>query len=193
MNYLAHFYLSGDNPAIAAGNFLADLLQNREVALLPEGIQQGVRLHRKIDTFTDNHVLVRQAIRRLHADHHKYAPVIVDVWYDYILATNWALYSPQPLQEFANGMYDAVLEFQEIIPARVLQQVQGMIRDNWLTKYASIDGIRDTFFRMSRYVSKPEWLDGAADRLVVERPVLETEFHVFFPELQRFVRAQRQG
>ncbi len=190
MNFLAHFYLSSHDPALTAGNFLADLLQNREVALLPEAVQEGVRLHRQIDTYTDNHLLVRQAIHRLHEKHHKYSPVIVDVWYDYILANNWPLYSDRPLQQFANEMYDAVLGFQDVIPGRVQKQVHGMIRDNWLVKYASIEGIRDTFYRMSRYVSRPEWLDGAADRLLSEQPQLETEFSVFFPELRNYVAAQ---
>ncbi|MCB0606936.1 MAG: DUF479 domain-containing protein [Lewinella sp.] len=190
MNFLAHFFLSCDQPDLAVGNFLTDLLRNKEVRQLPDEVQKGVKLHRQIDTYTDNHPIVRQAIHRLYPHHHKYAPVIVDIWYDYVLANNWSTYSDQHLQGFADDMYKNVLDAFEIIPDRVRRQVTGMIEDNWLTKYAHIEGIRDTFDRMGRYVTKPEWLAGAADHLLEELPALEEEFRVFFPELSSYVADQ---
>ena len=89
MNHLAHFVLSGDDDDLAIGNFLADFITNRQLPDFTEGVQRGIHLHRAIDAFTDAHPVVKQSTKRLHPFHHKYSPVIVDVYYDFLLAKNW--------------------------------------------------------------------------------------------------------
>jgi acyl carrier protein phosphodiesterase len=89
MNHLAHFVLSGDDTDLAIGNFVADFITNRQLPDFTEGVQRGIWLHREIDAFTDAHPVVKQSTKRLHPFHHKYSPVIVDVYYDFLLAKNW--------------------------------------------------------------------------------------------------------
>nr|WP_290937503.1 hypothetical protein [Haliscomenobacter sp.] len=100
MNFLAHFFLSGDDPALMTGNFLADFISNREVNELPEEIRRGIVLHRQIDQYTDAHEAVRQSIQRLYPRHRKYAPVLVDVYYDYFLIHNWAQFTTEDFAAF---------------------------------------------------------------------------------------------
>ena len=89
MNHLAHFVLSGNDADLAIGNFVADFITNRQLPHFTEGVQRGIWLHREIDAFTDAHPIVKQSTKRLHPFHHKYSPVIVDVYYDFLLAKNW--------------------------------------------------------------------------------------------------------
>jgi acyl carrier protein phosphodiesterase len=89
MNHLAHFVLSGGDADLAIGNFVADFITNRQLPDFSAGVQRGIWLHREIDAFTDSHPIVKQSTKRLHPFHHKYSPVIVDVYYDYLLAKNW--------------------------------------------------------------------------------------------------------
>jgi acyl carrier protein phosphodiesterase len=89
MNHLAHFVLSGGDADLAIGNFVADFITNRQLPDFTEAVQRGIRLHREIDAFTDAHPIVKQSTKRLHPFHHKYSPVIVDVYYDFLLAKNW--------------------------------------------------------------------------------------------------------
>lgn len=89
MNHLAHFVLSGGDADLAVGNFVADFITNRQLPDFTEGVQRGIQLHRAIDTFTDAHPIVKRSTKRLHPFHHKYSPVIVDVYYDFLLAKNW--------------------------------------------------------------------------------------------------------
>jgi acyl carrier protein phosphodiesterase len=89
MNHLAHFVLSGGDADLAIGNFVADFITNRQLPTFSAGVQRGIWLHREIDAFTDAHPIVKQSTKRLHPFHHKYSPVIVDVYYDYLLAKNW--------------------------------------------------------------------------------------------------------
>ncbi len=48
MNYLAHLYLSGENPEIRFGNFIGDAIKRNQFLQLPENISAGVLLHRKM-------------------------------------------------------------------------------------------------------------------------------------------------
>ena len=54
MNYLAHIYLSGGDPEVTVGNFMADAVKGKDYQNYSEGIQRGIILHRAIDTFTDS-------------------------------------------------------------------------------------------------------------------------------------------
>ena len=66
MNHLAHAFLSPLNDAqILVGNLSADWIKGRARRSLPEGIQLGMDLHRRIDVFTDTHPLVAQSADRL--------------------------------------------------------------------------------------------------------------------------------
>ena len=89
MNYLAHIYLSGDDdPLLKIGNFIADSVKGKAFKKYPQAIQNGIKLHREIDTFTDSHPIVFESKHRLFKKSRHYSSVIVDVLYDHFLAKN---------------------------------------------------------------------------------------------------------
>ena len=49
MNYLAHAYLSFNDPDILIGNMISDHVKGKKKFDLPEKIQRGITLHRNID------------------------------------------------------------------------------------------------------------------------------------------------
>src|ERR1700741_2833759 len=100
MNFLAHIYLSGNDEDVIMGNFMGDFVTGRHYEGLNAGMIKGVELHRKIDEFTDTHPVVQQSKERLYKNYHKYAPVIVDIFYDHFLAANWSKYSNIELEKF---------------------------------------------------------------------------------------------
>ena len=53
MNYLAHIYLSGNDPDLIFGNFIADAVPGKQYKNYSNRIQEGIILHREIDSFTD--------------------------------------------------------------------------------------------------------------------------------------------
>ena len=52
MNYLANLYLSGNNEDVLIGNFIADSVKGSKYKDYTSKIQQGILLHRQIDTHT---------------------------------------------------------------------------------------------------------------------------------------------
>ena len=55
MNFLAHAYLSFNEPEIWVGNMISDFVKGQKKLEYPEGIQTGIQIHRNIDEFTDTH------------------------------------------------------------------------------------------------------------------------------------------
>lgn len=192
MNFLAHFYLSGDDDSLRVGNFLGDYLRNTQVQQLPERMQAGVQLHRDIDSYTDQHPEVLKGVRRLYKRHSKYAPVIIDIFYDYLLSVNWPNYSDQPLEAFRQEVYDSLKRHLHLMPAPVNGYVPRMIADDWLATYGSHNGLAHTFRRLRQRTSKPKLINGAVESLASDFPSLNEEFNRFFPDIIAFVRRTQQ-
>ena len=49
MNYLAHAFLSFDDPELLVGNMISDFVKGKQKFGYPSGIQEGIALHRAIE------------------------------------------------------------------------------------------------------------------------------------------------
>lgn len=190
MNFLAHLFLSGGNDDLLVGNFLADYLSNEQVRRYPAPIQEGVRLHRAIDSYTDKHPEVLKGVRRLYEAHGKYAPVVIDVFYDYLLSVNWLRYSAQPLPEFCREAYGVLADHLDIMPPGLQRHLPMMIADNWLQSYGSHNGLAIAFSRMKMRASRPKYLDGALESLILHFEALNEEFNAFFPDVIEYAQGE---
>ncbi len=188
MNFLAHLFLSGGRENLIVGNFLGDFLKNKEVALLPEHVREGIRLHRQIDSFTDAHPMVLQSARRLRPVHGKYSPVILDVFHDFILAKNWQTYSVERLESFAAETYEILKKNIGLMPPFLQERLPRMIADDWLVRYGTEDGLAFTFTRLKTRTSVPALLDNAVASLKKDYPDFEAEFNAFFPDVLAFTK-----
>lgn len=182
MNFLAHLFLSKHDEELLVGNFIGDFVRKSEDKNFSEGIQRGIELHRKIDTFTDNHPIVRQGTRLLHSRHHKYAPVLLDVYYDFLLTKNWQAFSNQQLQDFTQNVYKILETYLPIMPPVLQHRLPLMIADNWLVQYGKLEGLQFTFNRMKRRASEPSHFDDAVETLQLHLEPLNEGFQRFFPE-----------
>ena len=75
--------------------------------------------------------------------------MIVDIWYDYLLANNWKRYSGESLDDFCQGVYDILERRMSDLPVKLQQRVPRMIEHQWLQAYGTDAGIRYTFKRLS--------------------------------------------
>ena len=187
MNFLAHLFLSCEQEELLVGNFLADLIKNRNLESYSAGIQEGVQLHRKIDQFTDQHPLVIQGVHRLHPYHRKYASVIVDVFYDYLLVKNWALYTEEEFIPFTKRVYAILEKYKPIMPLKIQIRLSNMLDGDWLIGYGQYEGLAFTFDRMQYRLSKPEYLQGVIENLQRFETDFDQEFRAFFPDVITYV------
>jgi len=186
MNFLAHIYLSGNNEEIAIGNFIADSVRGRKYKVFPLEIQKGILLHRRIDTYTDAHVIFRKSTKRLHMNYSHYAGVIVDIFYDHFLAKNWNEYSNITLKHYIQRFYSSLEEHYSILPERIKQLMPHMISGNWLLSYAEIDGIQRVLDGMNKRTQNRSKMHLATKELKEHYHEFENEFKVFFKDLIKY-------
>ena len=190
MNFLAHLFLSGTPGSatyadVLVGNFIADSVPGRQLENYPPAVQAGIRLHRAIDTFTDQHPVVRRSTQRLRAaGYGKYAGVISDMFLDHFLARQFTEFSPENLPDFARRVY-ALLQAREAeMPPRVQQMLYYMVQYNWLLGYAETAGIARALGGLSRRASAGSGMETAATELVANYAAYEADFREFFPQLR---------
>ncbi|WP_108802615.1 ACP phosphodiesterase [Aquimarina sp. Aq107] len=188
MNFLAHIYLSGEDQELKIGNFIADSVKGKKFAQFPERIQQGITLHRKIDSYTDSHPIVRESVLRLFPKYGHYSTVIVDILYDHYLAVYWSDYSKIPLDKYVSDFYTLLQEYYEVLPKRVQDFLPYMFRDNWLLSYATIPGIGRILYQMNHRTKNKSKMNFAVVELEQYYNEFEKEFRSFFEELELFTK-----
>ncbi len=180
--------MSFGDEEVSIGNFIADSILGNRYKHLPEKVQQGIQLHREIDTYTDAHPVYRQSSKRLHKNHSHYSRVIVDVFYDHFLAAHWPRYSEETLGEFAENFYTLLKGHYDILPEPTKHLLPYMIRDNWLVNYASVEGIDRVLNGLYRRTGKKSNMDRAKDDLLKHYDLFGEEFSLFFTDLIIFSR-----
>lgn len=187
MNYLAHIFLSGDNDEIIVGNFIGDYVKGYEFNAFSPMIRKGIILHRHIDSFTDKNIIVKLSKSRLMSKYHKYAGIIIDIFYDHFLIALWDQYSPMPLNDYVIHVHGILRRFYEILPDGVKLILPSFIKNNWIQKYSTVDGVREILDRMSERTTLPDETDYAVEVLHKDHDKFEKEFSTFFPALMKYV------
>ena len=168
------------------GNFIADHVKGKQVLLYSEMIQKGIQMHRDIDQFTDHHPIVKQSKERLYPKYHKYAAVIVDMFYDHLLARNWSDYSPIQLRSFASSSYQVLNAKAEQFPEKSRRFLYYMSKYDWLSDYAQIEGIGQALNGLAQRTRFESKMEEAIHDLQSDYTLYKKEFDLFFPELCKY-------
>lgn len=188
MNYLAHLFLSCSDESIMIGSFLTDFLNKKETEALPEKFHAGVTLHRQIDSFTDQHPSVLQAVHLLQPYHSKYASVIIDVFYDYFLIHNWEKFSQESFEAFRQRIYQVLIDYLATMPKKIQPRVINMVEGDWLKSYGEVSGVLYAIDRLRNRASRPELMANADQSLENEKARLNASFMSFFPDVLDLAR-----
>ncbi len=190
MNFLAHIYLSGEPGPLMIGNFIADFVKGKQMERYAPEIQEGIRLHRKIDAFADSHPIVKQSTARFKPCYQRYASVVIDVVYDHFLAKNWQLYSPVPLNTFVSDVHAYLFKHYFTLPNRVKGFLPFLIKSRRLENYQHIWGIERSLSIMSNHSSLPAQSECGIKIMTEQYKELNEEFIVFFEEMRKMVNAE---
>jgi acyl carrier protein phosphodiesterase len=191
MNYLAHAYLSFEQPEILTGNMISDFVKGKKQFAYPVNIQKGIRLHRAIDAFTDTHPVTRAAKKILEPAAGRYAPAFVDVVYDHFLANDPAIFTETSLVEFARVTYRQLQSQQEYFPEKFAYLFPYMQSQDWLSGYRFNEGIEKSFGGVARralYLAESPSV--VFQRFLKDYALLKDAYASFFSELHVFAREQ---
>jgi acyl carrier protein phosphodiesterase len=185
MNYLAHAYLSFEQPEILLGNMISDYVKGKQKFGYPL-LQNGIALHRAIDTFTDAHPVIGEAKEIFRPAYRLYSGAVVDVVFDHFLATDTNHFTLEQLKGFATTTYRSLQVQEDFFPERFQRMFPYMQQQNWLYNYhhrQAIDNSLHGLVRRAAYLTESE----TAFRLFEQHyEELREYYNRFFPELYRF-------
>jgi acyl carrier protein phosphodiesterase len=76
------------------------------------------------------------------------------------------------------------------LPPKLQQFLPRMIADDWLSRYATFEGLDEAFVRMKRRVKFENQLEQSVEQLKIHYEGLEADFLVFFPDLIQHIEKQ---
>ncbi len=190
MNYLAHAYLSFNNTDILVGNMISDFVKGKKQFDYPLPIQKGIRLHRAIDQFTDEHPATRAAKQYFKPAVGLYAGAFVDIVYDHFLALDNNELPESNWKVFADDVYKKLATQQKHLPEKFAKMLPYMSSQNWLYNYRFTWGMENSFGGLVR---RAAYLSDASDAFILfteHYTALQKQYTVFFPQLKAFALSQ---
>ncbi len=187
MNYLAHAYLSFNNPSILLGNMISDYVKGKKQFDYPSNIQLGIKLHRAIDDYTDTHKATQAIKNYFRADYRLYAGAFVDVVYDYFLANDQNEFiTPESLQLFAHKTYQLLDNQQVYFPEKFSKMFPYMQSQDWLYHYRTDEGMEKSFGGLARRAKYIVEIDTAYKIFLENKEAIKYWYQIFFPEIKSF-------
>ena len=192
MNYLAHILLAPDDSEAQLGALLGDFVKVPSVETYGPTMNREILLHRKIDSFTDSHALVLAQKALFRRETRRFAGILLDVYYDHLLARDWANFCARPLHEFVQRFYAGAANFRAVFPHDFSYAFDRMVADNWLESYREFAGVEQALRRIGKRVPKfaGPLSEGLVDLSTNERDISRT-FPEFFASLMRFAGEKR--
>lgn len=191
MNFLAHLYLSGDNDRIKIGNFMGDGIRGRDYENFHYDVKIGILLHREIDTFTDSHEIFRKSKHRFAIKYNHFSGIITDMIYDHFLCKNWKNYSEEPLESFTQNFYDSLLCHYDELNEKTKGILPYLKTQNWLYNYQFLDELEVILGQMDNRFKMESNMKESVLELKNDYELFETEFTLFFEELEQFTTQKR--
>jgi len=187
MNFLAHALLAGDADADRIGGLMGDFVKGFLPAGLPPDLAAGVALHRAIDSFADRHPAFIASRARISPLRRRVGGVLVDLFYDHLLARDWASYAGGTLDQFTTLLYSALADYTTLLPDRAQEVAHLMRTHDWLGSYRHVAAVGQAIDRMAVYrLRRANTLGGGIEEFLTDPKGFSTDFRQFLPDAQAF-------
>ena len=171
---------------------MGDFVKGKQLLNYPIEIQQGIRLHRLIDSFTDNHVCIHQAISFFKPHYRLSGGVFVDILFDHFLANDQAHFTDQSLLAFTTNVYTNLNNHEELLTEPMKQLFLHMAKYNWLYHYKYAEAYQRSILGMCKRYPILGEAEHALEISSRHSIALEQLYNDFFPDLQHYVANQSE-
>ncbi len=186
MNYLAHLYLSPPDEDAWLGSLLGDFVKGPLGGRYAPSVNAAIRLHRKLDAFTDANAAVQRSKSRISRERRRYAGIMIDMFYDHFLARSWQEFHDESLAAFSARVYALLERRRAELPERLQFVAPRMAARDWLGSYASTASIHRALDGIGTRLRRANRLAGAGAELLADYAGFEADFREFLPEARAF-------
>jgi acyl carrier protein phosphodiesterase len=151
------------------------------------GVRRGIDMHRKVDAFANESIAFRRSKGRLDDAYRSGKAVLVDVFYDHLLARDWARYANVPLEDFARTVYGILEENSDILPDALRRVVPQMVRYNWLVSYRDVHTVGRVLERIAARLKRPNPIARGLEELLRHYAELAEDCDAFLSEAGLFL------
>lgn len=188
MNFLAHCLIGAqatqtENPALIVGGFLGDFIKGPVPAELPADLALGVRLHRRIDAYSNQHPGIRCSCARFPQHLRRMAPIFVDIIADHCLARRWSEFSDEPITTFTRRAYQQIAGHTSWLSARGERFFRYMSEEDLLASYRHPETMHQGLRSITRRLGKEHLNSDLAAIAVEQLGRLEEDFLEYFPDM----------
>ena len=191
MNFLAHCVLAHPGDGFLAGGILGDFVKGNIPESLPAELRAGIRLHRRIDSFSNRLPAMKGSASRFPPPLRRVAPVLLDIVADHCLALSWPRHGIGDLRDFTVHVYAAVGRYGDWVPAGGNEFVRRMIETDLLGRYADLAVIHRAMDHVLGRLALRHLRPQLAEVLEHSLGVLGDDFDAYYPQLDAFARAER--
>ncbi len=172
------------------GNACADFVKGTVPSTFARRIQEGIRLHRAIDAFSDDHTSVTDVAKNFPTEFSRYAGILLDVAFDHLLARSWHEFATISLEEFSAQVYRDLIATQPLGPPAFLPVVESMTTYDWLGSYRHPESVHRMLRALNSRLRRANPLAQAAPMIFEREALIEAAFRQFLPELVSFARSR---
>jgi len=192
MNYLLHLYLSDGSDEGLLGSLMGDFIKGPIDESFPSPLRQGILEHRRLDAFAHTNASFRASKQRLDRNFGHCRSVMIDIFYDYILACEWHDHHPQRLEDFSQHVYRLLEDRFNLLPPGLRRIAPRMIEHNWLVGYRDPRVIARVLHHLSQRLSRPPRpLDQGLPQLQIHYPELREDWRQFLDAARLHLNAYR--
>ncbi|GAB1620020.1 ACP phosphodiesterase [Agarivorans albus] len=181
MNYLAHFQIAQHTNTSIVGAFLGDFVKGQNWQSYHSEVQLGVKLHRKIDSFTDQQVNQLGLAHCFQASLRRYSGIALDVYFDYLLSLHWQRFSTTSRSEFISQCYQELQRFP--LTDKAKHTASHMREYDWLEQYQHQDSVAGTLRAISRRLRRPAKLELLYEDILCHSAELDAAFLALYPKV----------
>ncbi|MFV0276557.1 MAG: ACP phosphodiesterase [Parahaliea sp.] len=192
MNFLAHFHLAWPDPGLVAGALEGDYYKGPLRGDLLSDIERGVRLHRAVDAYTDQHPRLASLREDFPAELRRYAGILIDLSFDHYLSRHWAHYHDDPLSTFSTAIYRQLASRRGELGSGARRMYQRLVDHDLLNAYHRWDMVTGSASQVGARLRRGNALANINAPLTALQPRLEAGFLDFYPDLLRFAGHYRQ-
>ena len=182
MNFLGHLYFSRNDKELMLANLFGDFVRGKDLSHLRHKTQQGVFLHRSIDSYIDNHPAVHDLLQILYKPLPKIAGIAIDLYFDHLLAERWKDFHSENLADFTQSFYDSADLSHKEFDGHFKLVITKMKEKNWLYQYQFEHGLYKACQGVSRRISFENELVNGLDVFREFRPEIENAFEKYMKD-----------
>jgi len=163
---------------------LGDFVKGSQLEHLPSDIQQGIQLHRKIDSFTDSHPRI-VSLRELTPAHlRRMSGVIFDIYFDHLLCRSWSNYTNHSQHSVLEQFYCELSSRKVKVAGRYPLVRERLIEYQWLQDYAKEEACYRAYHHIEKRLrNKIIFAEQAKHFVLQNHQRLDDTFNQFYPEL----------